>query len=491
MPRASGQGLVQIRQARAGSGRTIDDEWWLEEASKILQPGWEHGDPYPHGCSEGTWGRFLSGGSVSYRMFQTFCTILRLDWQDVIDRPEAPIQVYPSELELQIGLSSESSQSIANVLEDFEHITNAFLPESYPRLKFNIKQLKNDEAKKNFRKPGIYDIIMLDDPWIPAYWDAIQPLDDEPFFKNYLKREGRDYIFSQIFHESFRHVCIYNNKIIGLPILGNVQLFIHRLDVGEKVENVIKRSPINRDLSHLSLTEIEEFYCAATKAKFVPLRICKDVYSNGIDVFWGILRALNYKDKVENGVVFIDLDKANKARSWIDSFTDKTSFNKLVSSLISEKQDVAAALGWPGWLSNALSEELPILNEIKFQRFSKHPVMGVWSLCLPKNPKSELPDIRKYSIQIILALTTNSYFQFLLAKSGNIPALKDFTRTEQLRKYPFWDLNYSTIRDSLAYSLPRPRTEHWDDIEDILSRQLRTEFENVPGKLIFEENVSL
>ena len=400
------------------------------------------------------------------------------------------LQKSDSELELYIGLSSESSQSIAKALEEFEYITNAFLPESYPRLKFNIKQLKNDQARHDFCKPDAYDIIMLDDPWVPAYFNAIQPLDDEPFFQKFLKekRVSREDIFGQIFHESFHRVCIYNGKIIGLPVLGNVHSFIHRLDVQEKIEKLTKEAVINRELPYLNLKAIQEFH-DAVKAKFTPLRICDDIDSNGgIDVFWEILRAFNHQDiEVRNGAIVIGLDKARDARSWMYRFTDRTSFDKLTASLIAEKQDIAAALGWPGWLSETLSKDLPITNTVQLQRFTKHPLMGLWSLCLPKKPKSESPKIRKYSIQVILALTTDSFFQLLLAQRGNIPVLKNFTKVEELKKHPFWDLNYSTIRDSLAYSRPRPRTEHWNNIEYTLSMQIRTgAFEDVPGLLIFE-----
>jgi hypothetical protein len=136
--------------------------------------------------------------------------------------------------------------------------------------------------------------------------------------------------------------------------------------------------------------------------KLIPLRICNDIDNNGIDVFWAVLRALDYKDKMEGDAVVIDLKKAREARFWMNKFTDKKSFDPLISSLLVEKTDIVAALAWPGWLSVALNENLSILNKIELKQFTKHPLMGVWSLFLPKEPRSKC---RKYSIQVLLVLS--------------------------------------------------------------------------------------
>lgn len=504
MPKPSKQGLEKIKQALQKA--KIEQDWnkydqrWLVEASKFLYPegDWNLNGPYADGCSEGTWKRFVDnkGESINPRPFQAFCEVLGLDWREIIDTSNDIYRVFKSNLELKIGLSSEASNIIADLLKDFEHIINALLPKSFPPLNFNIIELGNEEARRKFQRRGFYDIIMLDDPWIPAYLNYIDPLD------SYLTEVGfsSEALFGQIFLKSFQSVCICKGQTFGLPILGNVQLLIHRRDVVSNLSEQIGNDPFNRDLLHLNLDVMEDFhsvvqsieatnknsYSAVLNARFLPLVIRDDSNVNKVEVFWEILRALGHEDRVDQDAVIIDLNTANRARSWLYDFTCKLSFSDLHSSLIARSSNIATALGWPGWITNALSRNPLALNEIEFQRFSKaHPVMGAWCLALPRYPAQ--PELREYAVKVMLALTTDPNIQFFLAKRGNIPVLADFAdKIEPLRQIPFWRTNYDKVCTALADSLPRPRTRYWSDIEKELNLQIyKGEFKGIPEKLVF------
>ena len=81
--------LKGIELAKKARGRlTVDDFHWLLEASKIVEPeqDWtEFKGYYAYNISEGTWKRFLYGGSVNYIAFDTYCKVLDLEFEDVIE----------------------------------------------------------------------------------------------------------------------------------------------------------------------------------------------------------------------------------------------------------------------------------------------------------------------------------------------------------------------------------------------------------------------
>ncbi len=70
--KASGQGLVQIKQAIAHKGWKVTSDRWLLEASKVLEPHrcWHELEPYAYGCSRSTWERFLQGKAMGVALLK-------------------------------------------------------------------------------------------------------------------------------------------------------------------------------------------------------------------------------------------------------------------------------------------------------------------------------------------------------------------------------------------------------------------------------------
>jgi predicted NACHT family NTPase len=88
--KASEEGLVKIKQARRERGLTIEDPRWLVQASQKLDPGqtWTIAGSYADGLSLPTWRRFLRGREpIKANAFRAFCTVLQLNWEEIVDRP--------------------------------------------------------------------------------------------------------------------------------------------------------------------------------------------------------------------------------------------------------------------------------------------------------------------------------------------------------------------------------------------------------------------
>lgn len=86
--KASTEGLEIIKLAR----HEWTDARWCREASKLIAPDqdWETEDCtaneiFASGCSIPTLKNFLAGKPISSRVFQSFCQVRDIDWQEVID----------------------------------------------------------------------------------------------------------------------------------------------------------------------------------------------------------------------------------------------------------------------------------------------------------------------------------------------------------------------------------------------------------------------
>ncbi|MDZ7961962.1 MAG: NB-ARC domain-containing protein [Aulosira sp. DedQUE10] len=83
--KASGQGLVRIKQKRNELGWPISHHRWLEAASLVLGINWEETNYLANGVSEGTWKRFLAGRSINAQAFKAYCQVLGLNSEEVVN----------------------------------------------------------------------------------------------------------------------------------------------------------------------------------------------------------------------------------------------------------------------------------------------------------------------------------------------------------------------------------------------------------------------
>lgn len=88
---ASLDGSKKLRQAREKLGKNVDSLWWLEEASKILNPDRSpNAEYFESGVNEGSWRRFLYRlGSISAHLFCVYCEVLGISVEEVVEMPSS------------------------------------------------------------------------------------------------------------------------------------------------------------------------------------------------------------------------------------------------------------------------------------------------------------------------------------------------------------------------------------------------------------------
>jgi len=87
--KASSEGLNKIKetikQIQTEKGWSLDNENWLDEASKFLPMVKSGKKEVLDTVSIGTWKRFRSNQSIKPKYFQAFCQVLGLNWEEIVD----------------------------------------------------------------------------------------------------------------------------------------------------------------------------------------------------------------------------------------------------------------------------------------------------------------------------------------------------------------------------------------------------------------------
>ena len=323
-----------------------------------------------------------------------------------------------------------------------------------------------EEAHEKFRtRWRDYDIVMLDDPWLPEYSAFLTPLE------GINASDGRlgPAEMAALFGANVAEVCRYDGSLFALPVVGNAQMMAYRADY--------VKVPRPREFGSL-LGLLEKLRKdGATE----PFGLRYQTGNDAVEVFWELLRCGGtlVADAADGDEIDISRPAADAAFDWMNAVRklngkDQAEYGEqeVDDGLFRATDPVRFAFAWPNWIAPRLVNEPAEMNDkLRLFNLSAQPVMGVWLLGITRacrRPADALELIRK--------LSTDSQLQYLLAGKGNIPTLSGpaFEGMErQLLNNPFWGRNFGLVTDCLRRSAPRPRSRRWWDIEAELGRQLK------------------
>lgn len=368
---------------------------------------------------------------------------------------------------LTVGLSSSRAETVRRILELYESNNRG-------QVKFLIETLPYDQAYTQFKQDNKYDIVMLDDPWIPEFSDSL--IDFKQFSVVPAKSKQSNKLFGETFVNSLASSCEYDNKLLGLPIIGNVQLLLYRKDLFP-VSDLPSHNDTRAmdDLANIVLTR------GAKLSTDTPFILRFDTENDVVEVFWQILRAYGYQEEYDsNGILIIPRRKAQQTLEWMNRVQPKGRQQKFGRTDIQKRLangDSLVAFGWSSWI-------IPMQNpNVAVHQVSQQPLMGSWLLAVPKTSK-----LQAEAVEVIVTLTTDINNQRFLAEHGGIPVLNQFP-LELLQDSNFWRENGSKVMVALDDAVPRPRTPKWREIEISLGRQLRSgnSLTDIQGLIKFTE----
>ena len=373
------------------------------------------------------------------------------------------------------AVQGNESEGIKALADDYEEETGIALEiEELPYPQLYEKLVTTFEAND-----ASYDLVMLDDPWMPKFGteDWLQPLDSEYGF------ERDDDIAGVIYDVGTwppprgavpPSEIDKDPHLLGITVVGNVEMFMYRSDLMERPEtweDVLAAAQEN-DADNLAGYVIRGAATNPVVADFLPI-----LWSFGGDVFdenWEVVLDSNESQAAAN---FLVNELKQVAQSSPES-TDAADRSRLMAI-----GEAVQSTVWPGEINSiVLGEGTTVADSVEFIPMPAGPsgkgfgMMGNWLLGIPaaaENGQAAADFIR---------WMTEEDTQRLYAENGGIPSRTSVLNDEGLNEAnPY----FAALAESLAATPNwRPRTDQWNAVETVIGTNLNAA---VAGQMTGEE----
>jgi multiple sugar transport system substrate-binding protein len=317
-------------------------------------------------------------------------------------------------------------------------------------------------------KSGTFDIVLMDDPWIPFFAENGHLEDLTPYFKNAgIEGPDNDFLSKSL------AVCRnpYNTgPYVCLPYVGNAQMFFY--DAAKFKEAGVDAPKTWDDVLKAATTLTERgggrYFGYVFRggqgnpvvADFMPL-----FWSYGADMF-----------NADRSKVTIDTPEGAQAMKMFMALRDVSpkgveSYNANEVGQALAAGTAASSINWPNWVAT-------------FEDPSQSRMVGKISYSpIPAGTKPGSSEIGHWTMGIMAAAKNKQEaFDFVLwatspeqikisAERGNPPVRKstftdpDLTSQEKFRHYP-------VLMEAIEASTPRPRHPKWPEIENTFGIEL-------------------
>jgi len=332
-----------------------------------------------------------------------------------------------------------------------------------PFSKFTTNERKELLARSLRNNSEKLDLFAVDYIWVPRFAKWVEPFDHHlsSSLKNSIRKKAIE-------------SCIYDDKLVAIPLYIDVGLMYYRTDILEKHKNY---SVIKQKLEN-SITWIE----------FID--ICKDVeqknsyfYMFAADNFEGLVCSfiellLNQKEDYFNSdSIQFNTKEGRKALKLLVDLVNKykitpevvTSFDEFQCFKYALEFDIPFIRGWPGQLKHYVDliedttkfKYLSIGSLPHFSGFGNGSVLGGWNLMIPSSS-----DKKQESVKFIQFLLREENQKILAEKGGYIPVVsKVFEDSSFINE----NLEYLYYQSLIKKGLHRPFLKDYTKISDIIS----------------------
>ena len=312
-------------------------------------------------------------------------------------------------------------------------------------VEFDYAGLHEKLAQEVVQATGAYDVVMMDDPWLPEFASSglLVPLD------SLLAQRGGvdpDFIGSAV------NVCRYKGKLYAIPYVGNVQLFVYNKQLFAKYG--LPEPKTWGDVLHAA----EVIHDKEGIAGYV-FRAAKGnpIVTNLLPIFWG-----SGVEVVDNeGNVDLDTPRAVQVFNFILELKryapeGTENFNSPEVKAALANKATAMSIVWPGWVPNLDTKVWKVIVPP-----GSKPMIGAWLLGIPKSSRHQ-----KEALDFILFVTSREMQKKLALEAGVPPTRKSvYQDPDVVAKYPWYPVQLSALENSKM----RPRLPQWKRIEDTLA----------------------
>ena len=313
-------------------------------------------------------------------------------------------------------------------------------------------------------RTGAYDLIMLDDPWFPKFAQEQLLTDFTPLLQK-RGQAGPDADFVETSVALCRHPY-QTGPSYALPYVGNSQLFFYRKDLFEK--HSLKPPATWNDVLEAAKTIHEKETQGANGAK-VHGYVQRAAQGNAavadfMPIFWAFggemfdasgKPAVNSPEGIAALQFMVELGKYSPP--------GYVSFNAAEVGAHLLQGTAAMSINWPAWISSFSDEsKSKVIGKMEFTTLpgAQKPgqaEIGNWLIAIPRDSQNA-----EAAMDFLLWATSAEQMK-RSAQRGNPPTRKSLFRDAELvAKNPA----YPAQLRSLESSRPRPRTPHWNEIEN-------------------------
>jgi len=318
---------------------------------------------------------------------------------------------------------------------------------------------------------GLYDLILLDDPWFTQYAENGWLTELTPYFK----KQGESGL-SNDFIPTSAAICYHpykTGKLYAVPFFGNAQMFFYRTDLFSKYG--LNRAPANWDEGMKYMEKITNSE-SGVYGYVLRGQQGNPVVAQFMPVFWSFGGQMFSVDKSK---VQIDIPEALAALNFFLKLKNVSppgaeSFNAQQLATHMLQATAASTINWPAFVPRFEDpKESKIVGKIAYSKIPDGTAtgsseIGHWIAAIPAGSKN-----KELAFDFLHWATTSDKQKEYAREMGTPPTrVSVFTDPELTKMQEF--KHYPILYECIANSTPRPRISNWNEVENTFGIYLST-----------------
>lgn len=328
-------------------------------------------------------------------------------------------------------------------------------------VKVKITAMPYDSLKEKIvldvhNNSGAFDLVMMDDPWMPEFGEADLLANLDEYFKDGV---DEDFIKNSV---DLCKVPYATGSIYALPLVGNVQMFFYRKDLIEKYnldapttwEQVIDAAMLIKD------KEPDTYGYVLRGQRGNP------IVSNYIPLFWafgGEVLDENMKPQVNTEAGIKAMEAFLKLKESGPIGVEAFDSDQIATALT--QGTAAMTIAWPSWVAKVdNAESSKVAGKIEFSAVpsgisDSAAMIGNWLVGVPKTSENI-----ETAVEFLKWVTGKEAEKEMALSGGGVPTrVSLYSDSDLVAKYR----HFPAQLDALQHSVARPRTPSWSKIEDV------------------------
>ncbi len=355
--------------------------------------------------------------------------------------------------------NAPEGKSMAKALEEFGKLKNI----EVEVVEAPYANLFEKELLDLSKGTGLYDIILLDDPWFTQFAENDWLTELSSYFL-----EKKEAGLSADFIDKSQAICRYpyaKGLLYAVPAVGNAQMFFYRKDLFEKYN--MFAAPATWEEAYEVMLKIKEnedgvFGYVLRGQQGNP------VVAQFMPIFWSFNAKMFNEDKTE---VWIDTPEALNALNFFIELKEISppgaeSFNAQQLATYMLQGKAATTINWPAFVPTFEDpKQSKIVGKIAYAPIPSAVAVGAseighWLAAIPAGSKN-----KDMAFEFIHWATSAEKQKELALKWGNPPTRKSvFQDPELLAMSEF--RHYPVLLQAISNSKPRPRISNWNEVEN-------------------------